>query len=126
MIYLPELVKGSHKMTNAPIDRLMVLNVSGSQSGALLKELSRAGFQFTLVDSRGGGLQEAAVYLLIGFPDERMLALLETVRSNCRPYRQYVPTQGLAPAELSGLPMVEAQMGGALVYVMNVERFEQI
>ena len=34
-------------MSKASIDRLMVLTLSGSQSGALLKELNSAGFQFT-------------------------------------------------------------------------------
>jgi uncharacterized protein YaaQ len=113
-------------MGTPSLDRLVILTVSGSQSGALMKALSRDGFQFTVIDSRGGMMQDTMVCLLIGFSAERMPILLEDVRKNCRSYQQYVTTQGLVPGELSNLPMVEARMGGALVYMMNVERFEQL
>jgi uncharacterized protein YaaQ len=51
---------------------------------------------------------------------------LDIIRKNCQPYRKYIPTQNLLPGELANLPVVEARFGGALVYMLNVERFEQL
>jgi uncharacterized protein YaaQ len=106
-------------------DRLLILTVSGSQSDVLIKKLSQAKFHFTMIDSRGSMFQGSMSCLLIGFNEKQQRVLFEMIRNNCRPYRQYIPTQGPLPGELAGLPMMEAQLGGALVYMMNVERFEQ-
>jgi len=113
-------------LNNPSLDRLVILTVFDSQADPLMKQLTREGFHFTVINSAGGVMQEAINCLLIGFFHERMPILLEIVRKNCRPYRKYIPTQGLMPAELANLPMLEAQLGGAMIYTMNVERFEQI
>ena len=113
-------------MTSLPIDRLAILTVSGSQSEALMKDLSRHKFQFTIVNSTAGVMQEAQVSLLVGFAHRRLDLLLEVVRANCETYRRYIPAQGFPKGALDNLAMVEAQLGGALVCVMNVDHFEQI
>jgi uncharacterized protein YaaQ len=126
MLYLDLAIGGMRKMNQFPLDQLALLMVSGSQTEVLLKQLSGEGFRFTQINSTGGFLQEAAICLLVGFSHERLPVFLEIVRNTCRAYRRYIPTQGLMPAEQGSLPMVEAQMGGASVFMMNVERFEQI
>jgi len=108
-----------------PIDRLVILVVSGSQSDQLMRRLRRTQFYFTVIDSTGGMLQEPMVCLLLGIEQWRMTDLLEIVRQCCQPYMHYVPAQMHMPSDVSSLPMVEAQVGGALVYTMNVERFVQ-
>jgi uncharacterized protein YaaQ len=112
-------------MNSPTLDRLALLIVTESQANRLMKHLNRDGFQFTVINSTGGLGQDAVICLLIGFKSERMQALVEDVRQECRPYRQFIPTQGLLPSEAGSLPLLEVQAGGALVYTMNVERFEQ-
>ncbi len=113
-------------MNEMKIDRLALITLSGSQSASLMKALSREGFQFTIIDSTSGLLGEAEVCLLAGFPGERLEALLEIVRVHCKPYRQFIPAQGPISTELSTVPMVEAQLGGARLHVMEVEEFVQL
>ena len=108
------------------LDRLTILTVSGSQADLLMEQLKRAGFYFTVMHTTEGVIQEVEVCLLVGFHSERMSVLLNLVREKCRPYRQYVSAQGFLPGELANLSMVEAELGGALFCMMNVERFEQI
>ena len=113
-------------MTSTKIDRLAILTVSGAQEGKLFTSLAREKFAFTLINSVGGLLQEAEVCLVVGFQSERLSVLMDVVRKNCRPYRQFVSATGFRQPEMGGLPMVEAELGGARFYMMNVERFEQI
>jgi uncharacterized protein YaaQ len=112
-------------MASLPVDRLAILTVSGSQSEALMKELSRRKFQFTILNSSGGVMQEAQVSLLVGFAHQRLDLLLEVVRASCESYQRYIPAQGFPQGPLDNLAMVEARLGGALVCVMNVDHFEQ-
>ena len=112
-------------MDSSQPDQLLLLTVSGSQTEPLLKRLKQEEFNFTVIDSAGGVMQEPATCLLIGFHHERLPVVLNIVRETCHPYRQYIPAQGFLPGESASLSMVEASLGGALVYMMDVERFEQ-
>ena len=113
-------------MTPSIPDRLAILNVSGSQEDRLFKHLVKEKFSFTVIKSTGGMIQEPEICLLIGFHSERLPVLLEVVRKNCRPFRRYISARGFMQGELAGPPMLEAQMGGARFYMMNIERFEQL
>jgi uncharacterized protein YaaQ len=107
-------------------DRLAILIVSGSQEDKLFKHLVKEKFIFTVIKSTGGLIQEQEVCLLIGFHNERLPILLDVVRKNCRPFRRYISARGFMQGELAGPPMLEAQLGGARFFMMNVERFEQL
>ena len=48
------------------------------------------------------------------------------IHKYCQPYRKYVPVQLQSFGELSRLPMIETIEGGATLYGMIVEHFEQI
>jgi len=107
-------------------DRLVILIVSGTQVDALIAHLASQDFNFTVINSTGGMLQEPEVCLLVGFDSQRLPILLNIVRKDCRPYRHYVSTQGYMPGDLANPSMVETELGGARFYVMNLERFDQI
>lgn len=109
-----------------PIDRLVILEFSGSQSDQLLNELRRKNYPFTIIDSTGGMFQEPMLCLLLGIEHSRLDDLLKTIHVCCPVHKQFVPAQMRMPSELSSLPMVEAQVGGASIYVVRVEEFVQI
>ena len=113
-------------MVSPGFDRLAVVTFSGIQKDTLFLQLAREHFGFTVVDSRGEMFQEPDVYILVGFHSDRLQALLDVVRRSCHSYHQFVSTQSVMRPEMP-LPLeVEAKMGGASFYLMNVERFEQI
>jgi len=82
-------------------DRLVILIASGTKVDSLLAHLVRENFNFTVIKSTGGLLQEPEVCLLVGFERIRMMNLLDIVRTECRPYRHYVSTQGTLQGVLS-------------------------
>jgi uncharacterized protein YaaQ len=114
------------QMTEFSPDQLLILNVTEPQTGKLIKELNDKGIHFTVIDSRSGMFQEPINCLIIGFNEVQKAGLLELIRACCQHYLKYIPTQGPARGELASLPMMEAQFGGALVQILNVERFEQL
>jgi uncharacterized protein YaaQ len=104
----------------------LVLIVAGAQAGELMQRLSQERFYFTKIDSTGGLVQEPNVTLLIGLNESRLGAFLELVRKVCQPYRQFIPAHvSVHPMHMQPA-MIEAEMGGATVFVLEVERFEQL
>lgn len=108
------------------INRLVILIVSGHQVHDLMPALSRHQLHFTIIDSSGGLFQEPTISLLVGLNQSQMGVLTSLVEQYCKSQTQYVPTQLSVPPHYTSLPMIEARIGGALLYAFEVERFEQI
>jgi uncharacterized protein YaaQ len=108
------------------VNLLFVVIVNGLQAEKLRKALSEKKFYFTVIDSSGGFLQEPTTCLLIGLDKARRDELIALTEAHCKPFRQYIPTQMNVPADFTQIPMIEAQMGGAVMFSMNVERFIQV
>ena len=111
--------------TPTDVNQLVFVVVSERQVGDLLQALVKERFYFTKLDSSGLLFQESILCLLIGLNSSRLSSLIGLVSQYCQPFEEFVPMQFTPPAGLSALPMIEARVGGALVYVLEVERFEQ-
>jgi uncharacterized protein YaaQ len=74
-----------------------------------------------VINSTGGILQELEACLLVGFQSERLPRLLNIMRTICRPYRQYVPTQGSIHGEMANPRKLEAILDGTQFYTVKVE-----
>jgi uncharacterized protein YaaQ len=108
------------------VDVLVILVASGLQAPQLMDQLSKDKFTFTKLDSFGGVIQESTICLLLGINQSRMQSLQDLVNEYCQPVSQYIPAHMVnAPPEYLSMAMVEAKVGGAVIYTMNVERFEQ-
>jgi uncharacterized protein YaaQ len=112
--------------TQGPVNQLVFIVVSERQAEDLLKALVQERFYFTKIDSSGMIFQEPTLCLLVGLNNTRRTALMELVKETCKPFEEYIPVQFNAPAGFPPMSMIEARAGGALVYVLDVERFEQL
>jgi len=108
------------------VNQLILATVAGSQAGEFVERLTRDEFYVTRIDSRGGFLHEATVSLLIGLDKIQLPRLLELLREYCRRHRKFIPAHAEAPFFEAPTVMIEAEIGGATVYALDVERFEQL
>ena len=108
------------------VNQLVIATVSGAQAGALTDRLTRDGFYVTQVDSSGGILYEATVSLIIGLNQARLPRLLEHIRECCPTRRRFIPAHVEAPLLEIQPVMIEAEVGGATIYALDIERFEQL
>ena len=109
--------------TPETINLLVLIFVLGRQADELTRRLVEDRFYCTRVDSQGLLLQEPTVGLLIGLNDRRMDGLKALVEEVCPPRQEFIPMQLGLPAGLA--PMIEARVGGALIYALPVEQFIQ-
>ena len=108
------------------VNQLIIATIAGAQAGVLTDRLIRDEFYVTQVDTSGGILREATNSLLIGLDRARLPRLLEHIRECCPTYRRFIPAHVEAPLLQVQPMMIEAEVGGATVYVLDVERFEQL
>ena len=111
--------------TQPAIDKLLVISVSGETFTLLRELLIRERFYFTQIESSGGIIQKESASLLVGIPSNRAGELGKLIQKTCKRHKIYVPAR-VEGALLAGTPlMIEAEAGGALVYTLDVEHFEQ-
>jgi uncharacterized protein YaaQ len=111
---------------NSEIDQLVIVIVASAQASTLMDKLSQNHYQFTKVDSSGGFLHEATLCMLVGLHHDRRTALQELIRQHCHRRKIYIPAH-MDVTQIQGQPlMIEAEVGGATMFTLDVERFEQL
>ena len=108
--------------------KLVIAVVQGEDAAQTVQALSGAGISVTKMASSGGFLQQGNATLLIGVDDDKVEAAIELIRVNCRERSQYMTPMPpmVEPGEFFMPYPVEVQVGGATVFVIDVERFEKL
>jgi uncharacterized protein YaaQ len=106
--------------------KLIMAIISSDDSRDALEGLTKAGFRATVISTTGGFLREGNTTIFLGTEDQKVTQAVEVVQQACRRRTQWVSP--LPTLEGPGLEMsepIEVSVGGAVVFVMNVEQFVQ-
>ncbi len=107
--------------------KLVVIIASDSDAERLLKRLVEQGYPATKIGSTGGFLRRGNATILSGVEADEVDAVLAAVRAECRARTEHVPVHAL-PFFGEGATIaepIEVRVGGAIVFVLPVERFEK-
>lgn len=107
--------------------KLVFTIVHNDDAGKLTKALRENNHQFTLISTTGGFLREGNATILIGIDADKLEDVLALVKKNCVTRTQFVNPMPpvMEPGELYLAQPVEVQVGGATIFVVDVERFEK-
>ncbi len=106
--------------------KLVIAVVQDSDAGRLIENLNQSNFGITKLASTGGFLKRGNTTLMIGVEKERVEGLLDIIKEMCRPRKQIVTPFPIGPADVFVPYPVEVSIGGATIFVVDVERFEKI
>ena len=108
--------------------KLVTAIVQDEDAGKLLNALVKAGFRATRFQSHGGFLRARNSTILLGVEDVRLDAALRIIHENCRTRTRAVSPLPpvMEPGEFFMPQPVEVQVGGATVFVTNVEHYERV
>jgi uncharacterized protein YaaQ len=90
--------------------------------------LLQAGHKFTVIASTGGFLRDGQTTLLIGTSEASVDGVIDIVTNCCSARDEFVvhpPTDVLSGGEIMMSP-VKVTTGGAIVFVVDVERFVRV
>lgn len=108
-----------------PIRHLMIAIVQMQDMDSAAQSLTRLGMIITRLASTGGFLGHRNVTLLIGIPEGMEQAALNALTQCCHRRVEYLATH------LEGAPFplpltTPIMVGGATVFLLDVDRFEEI
>lgn len=108
--------------------KLVIAVVQGQDADALLHALREANFRLTIVDSVGGFLRERNATILVGVEENRLDELWRIITTACHTRVDFITpyTPALGPGDMYLSQPVEVQVGGATVWVLEVEQFEPL
>ena len=105
--------------------KMLMAIINSDDANAVITQLMRERFQVTKLATTGGFLRAGNVTILIGLEDDRLETAFSIIRDYCHTRKQYIPTTAEFNTGMYHAMPVQVEVGGATVFVMNVERFEK-
>ncbi|MCX7923787.1 MAG: cyclic-di-AMP receptor [Clostridia bacterium] len=94
----------------------------------VMSELNKNGFSVTKLCSTGGFLRSGNTTLLVGVEADNVDRVIEIIESKSKSRKQMI-NSSISPDGLGGMYVpcpVEVTVGGATIFVTDVERFEKV
>ena len=108
--------------------KLVMMIVSDTDADDLMAALVEHGVLATKVGSSGGFLRRGNVTIFTGVPESKVEGVLNIVNEIAPDRTELVPVQTLPFVGDSAFATepIEVRVGGAIVFVLNVEQFQRI
>lgn len=109
--------------------KLITAIVQNEDANKLISALRENGFSSTKLASTGGFLSSGNTTILSGVEDDKVDAEIEVIKSVCKTKKRISAVMPPSTCCSVGgyLPnTIEVTVGGAVIFVTNVDRFEKI
>ena len=107
--------------------KLVFAIVHDEDTPRLMAELNKAGFRVTKLNSSGGFLRSGNTTLMIVVEVEKLQEVLDLIRKYSSSRRSAINSMTPMPMGGEAMPYpVDVTVGGATVFVTNIERFEKL
>jgi len=106
--------------------KMILAIVNQDDANLVVNGLMHEGYSVTKLSTTGGFLRAGNMTILIGVDDEKVSLVLGVIRKYSHSRKQVIPTTSeLGMGFYPSMP-VEVTVGGATVFVLNVEQFERL
>jgi uncharacterized protein YaaQ len=106
--------------------RLIIAIVQDEDAGHLSTSLRDGGFSSTKVGTTGGFLRRGNVTFLIGVEEGQVAEVLDVITKNCHTRTHMVNPYLVSEFEGYLTDLIEVEVGGAVVFVMDVDRMVRV
>jgi uncharacterized protein YaaQ len=108
--------------------KLVVAIIAKDDAEKTIGALTKENFRATRIDSTGGFLKEKNSTILIGVKPAEVKKVLQVLGSTAKGHKEQLtptPTMG-GPGDFFMADPVEVEVGGATVFVLDVDQFERL
>jgi uncharacterized protein YaaQ len=112
-------------MSDSGIDIMLFAVVQAQDAEGAQNALTQLGLSSTRLPSIGGFLGRRNATLLIGLPEYKLQSVFDALQETCRQRVEYIAV----PLESAPLPLptpTPITIGGATIFGMEIEHFEEI
>lgn len=101
-------------------------NRKPGDASMVTQTLTRKGFSSTKLSTTGGFLMADNVTILIGVDEDRVQAVIDIIKEQSHSRKQMIPTTTEMSYGYYPTMPVEVTVGGATIFVVDVDRFEHV
>lgn len=106
--------------------KLLIAIVQDEDAGKVMNALNKNGFMVTKLSSTGGFLRAGNTTLLMGVEDKNVEEVLNIIESRSKSRKQVVDSTSTMVSGSIMMPVsAEITVGGATVFLMNVEDYKK-
>ena len=106
--------------------KLIFAIINNDDSHSVQQALTKSGFQTTKLSSTGGFLMAGNTTFMVCAEDDKVDEAIDVIKVHSHKRKQFVPnSSAYINSSFTGIP-VEVTVGGATVFVTNIEKFEKV
>ena len=106
--------------------KLVLAIVSNDDSSIVSSALNKEDFQVTRLATTGGFIRAGNTTVIVGVDDERVQDCIDIIGKECKKRTEVVPsTVSYDLGSYATFP-AEVQVGGATIFVLDVEQFHKL
>lgn len=106
--------------------KLVIAILQDKDAAQAVAEINRRGFRATKLASTGGFLREGNTTILVGVDEGQVEHVVQVLKRTCSTRREVMAPQTPTHSGEPYLPFpVEVSVGGATVFVLDVDRYEK-
>ena len=106
--------------------KLILAIINHDDANTVTQSLTKKGFSSPKLATTGGFLMAGNVTILIGVDEEKVQTVIDIIREHSHSRKQMIPTASeMSYGYYPSMP-VEVVVGGATIFVVDIERFERV
>lgn len=106
--------------------KLVFAIINHDDANTVIQNLTKRGFSSTKLATTGGFLMSGNVTIFVGVDEEKVQTVIDIIHEYSHSRKQVIPaTTEMGYGYYPSMP-VEVTVGGATVFVVDVERFERV
>ena len=107
--------------------KLIIAIINYDDANAVTQNLSKNGFSSTRLATTGGFLRMGNTTILVGVDEDKVQQVLDIIKEESRSRKVVIPssTDIRFGGSMAVIP-TEVTVGGATIFVVDVERFERV
>ncbi|MBF8983661.1 cyclic-di-AMP receptor [Lutibacter sp. B2] len=107
--------------------KLVVVIIHDEDAQKLVDQLTDQNYGVTKLASTGGFLSSGNTTLLVGVEKGKVDSVIDVIKETCKSRKEMVPTPAPIMGSVGILTAypIEVNIGGATIFVLDVDRFEK-
>ena len=105
--------------------KLIIAIIQDEDASEVISHLNEAKFQVTRLSTKGGFLRAGNTTIMTGVEDEKVEGALKIIEENSKARTQYATLPSYGAMHGLILAPIEVKVGGATVFVLDVEQFHK-
>ncbi len=107
--------------------KLVIAIIHDEDSHDLIKTLTKNDYGVTKLASTGGFLKAGNTTILVGTQKEKVDEVISIIKDTCKTRKEITTTAPMVADTTAFVSIpIEVQVGGATIFVVDVDRFEKV